>query len=208
MMKHLLTLTALLISSLAMGQWPSLPYNPDENGDGLIGVVDLQGLLANYGSEFEGAVLAEDGESAVVYMGELNRPLCELACESLPGMWQLPTLAHIGLVLDDVTESYPNSYDNTWLNKSLSSDMEVPYFRSGSDVSPPQIIAKTAVLSADWHCYCATNQLPRLEYYKCLGDGSDAIEECEACVNSRLSEGWQLLPPASANVQDLWRWVE
>ena len=63
-MKHLLTLTALLISSLAMGQFPNLPYNPDENGDGLIGVVDLQGLLANYGNEFASAVVSEDGESS------------------------------------------------------------------------------------------------------------------------------------------------
>ena len=41
-------------------QFPSLPYNPDENGDGLIGVV-LQGLLANYGNEFASAVISEDG---------------------------------------------------------------------------------------------------------------------------------------------------
>ena len=50
-MKNLLTISALLVSSLAMGQWPSLPYNPDDNADGLIGVADLQALLANYGNE-------------------------------------------------------------------------------------------------------------------------------------------------------------
>ena len=53
-MKHLLTLHALFrSSSLPMGQnLDHLPYNPDDNGDGLIGVADLQGLLANYGNEF------------------------------------------------------------------------------------------------------------------------------------------------------------
>ena len=44
-MKHLLTLTALLISSLAMGQ---MPYNPDSNGDDLNGAEDLQSFLAVY----------------------------------------------------------------------------------------------------------------------------------------------------------------
>ena len=51
-MKHLLSFTALLISSLAMGQFPNLPYNPDENGDGLIGVSDLQSLLSVYSLPF------------------------------------------------------------------------------------------------------------------------------------------------------------
>ena len=51
-----------------------LPYNPDENGDMLIGVVDLQALLANYGLEFSSAVLSEDGESAITYMGDMAHP--------------------------------------------------------------------------------------------------------------------------------------
>ena len=44
-MKHLLTLTALLISSLAMAQ---MPYNPDSNGDDLIGSEDLLTFLGVY----------------------------------------------------------------------------------------------------------------------------------------------------------------
>ena len=45
MMKHLLTLTALLVSSLAMAQ---MPYNPDSNGDDLIGSEDLLTFLGVY----------------------------------------------------------------------------------------------------------------------------------------------------------------
>ena len=41
------------VSLGAAAQFPNLPYNPDENGDGLIGVVDLQGLLALYGVELD-----------------------------------------------------------------------------------------------------------------------------------------------------------
>ena len=63
---HPRTLAALLFVALtteSAAQSFPLPYNPDENGDGLIGVADLQGLLSNYGSEFSGAVISEDGES-------------------------------------------------------------------------------------------------------------------------------------------------
>ena len=49
MMKHLLTLTALLVSSLAMAQ---MPYNPDGNGNGLIDVSDLQTFLSVYNQPF------------------------------------------------------------------------------------------------------------------------------------------------------------
>lgn len=44
-MKHLLTISALLVSSLAMGQ---MPYNPDSNGDDLIGATDLISVLGLY----------------------------------------------------------------------------------------------------------------------------------------------------------------
>ena len=89
-----------------------LPYNPDENGDGLIGVVDLQGLLSNYGSEFSGTVISEDGENAITYMGEMAYPLCAMACENLPGMWRLPTIEQLGLVWDEVNDDQgsPNTY--------------------------------------------------------------------------------------------------
>ena len=48
-MKHLMTLAALFVSSLAMAQIPTFPWNPDGNGDGLIGSSDLIGLLTVYG---------------------------------------------------------------------------------------------------------------------------------------------------------------
>ena len=62
-MKRLIALMLCAVSLGAEAQFPNLPYNPDENADGLIGVVDLQGLLSNYGNEFASAVVSEDGES-------------------------------------------------------------------------------------------------------------------------------------------------
>ena len=210
-MKHLLTLTALLISSLAMGQWPSLPYNPDDNADGLIGVVDLQGLLANYGNEFASAIVSEDGESAIVYMGGLGYPQCSAACRDLPGFWQVADLDDLGPVISTMDG---NSY--TWLrierpdiqNGGIGSDIGVAptfYYQGAND---GQVRYRASIL-AGYRCYCAAKQLPRVEFYKCVGNGSDAVEECVNCVSTKLSEGWQLLPPGGSSVvQDLWRWVE
>ena len=64
-MKHLFTSSLAVICFSTYAQFPNLPYNPDENGDGLIGVADLQGLLA-YGSEFSSAILSDNGNIAVV----------------------------------------------------------------------------------------------------------------------------------------------
>ncbi len=57
-----LTLTAatLFLGTSAFGQFPTLPYTPDDNADGLIGVADLQGLLSQYGNEFSASVLSSD----------------------------------------------------------------------------------------------------------------------------------------------------
>ena len=112
-MKHLLTLTALLISSLAMGQWPTLPYNPDENGDMLIGVADLQALLANYGNEFSSALVSEDGESALVFVGNYSYPSCAENCSVLPGHWRIASLEEIGPVYEDIV--YSPSPEVLWL---------------------------------------------------------------------------------------------
>ena len=45
-MKHLLTLAALLVSTLSLAQ--QMPYNPDANGDDYVGVDDVLGVLGVY----------------------------------------------------------------------------------------------------------------------------------------------------------------
>ena len=54
-MKSTLVLLFFLILGTAFGQFIPQPmgYNPDENSDGLIGVADLQGLLALYGNVYD-----------------------------------------------------------------------------------------------------------------------------------------------------------
>ena len=61
-MKTMLSLLFALTLETAFGQFipQQMGYNPDENGDALIGVNDLQGLLALYGQPFD------NGDSVVV----------------------------------------------------------------------------------------------------------------------------------------------
>ena len=216
-MKQLLTISALLVSSLAMGQWPSLPYNPDDNGDGFIGVVDLQGLLATYGSEFDGAIISENGESALVYVGEISHPACDNACNQLPGFWQLPRLSELTPLFEDMDSS------PVWLHqKSLENDgvtynnttSRFPVFFPTSNFSEAYVAGHHRPMST-YSCYCAAKQLPRVEYFTCKASCSDGAAALDACVNDKLIEGWYPLQSQRQQQvyndcfwQPLWRWVE
>ena len=64
-MKHLTTLLALLLSCSMLGQNFPVPYNPDDDANGLIGTPDLLSLLALFGEEFSAAVVSEDDQSVI-----------------------------------------------------------------------------------------------------------------------------------------------
>ena len=215
-------LAALLFVALtteSAAQSFPLPYNPDENGDGLIGVVDLQGLLANYGSEFSGAVISEDGESAMTFMGGMAYPLCAQACRNLPGMWEMPDIEDLGLIWDEVANT--NSSVNTWLKRNPSTQTQGTslFYSSGSGINEVQNVVQ---MDDNYRCYCAAKQLPRVEYDYCFGTSnlsnqtsalSESLNDLKACVNEKLSVGWHLLgttQPQSfdTEVQGLWRWAE
>ena len=218
-MKHFLTASAMLCSFLAAAQFPNLPYNPDENGDGLIGVVDLQGLLANYGNEFSSAVLSEDGESAITYMGEMPYPLCAQACRNLPGMWQMPQLQELGLVWDEVQPTGGNANVRTWLRGVWSSEeYNPPYYKattySNGDINVSSVVE--GIVASSYRCYCAARQLPRVEYSYCYSQGLGGLE---ICSNSKTSEGWYPMGGAATStnsgstgsthfIQAFWRWAE
>lgn len=186
-MKHLLTLTALLISSLAMGQFPKLPYNPDDNADGLIGVADLQTLLANYGQEFSSAVVSEDGESAIVYMGGMEYPQCKYSCDHLPGMWHLPEVEDLVPVWTEAT-----SQPYTWLRPSeyVSNSMgDGNAFQKLYRYASATKSNISTGYSTSRHCYCAAKQLPRVEYSYCAG-GNPSEAAFNQCISDKFADGW------------------
>lgn len=218
-MKHLLTISAFLVSSLAMGQFPNLPYNPDDNADGLIGVADLQTLLANYGQEFSSAVVSEDGESAIVYMGDMAYPQCQYSCDHLPGFWRLPNLEDLVPVWSEV---YNSSGPYTWLYSGKESLIEAsgasqaifPVFRGLSGNSNNTYVSGANAdfaVTQNMRCYCAARQLPRVEYEYCVSSSGTFMD----CCQNLVSEGWYPLNSNprvqggnGTNSQAFWRWAE
>ena len=212
-MKHVLTLTALLISSLAMGQFPNLPYNPDDNADGLIGVADLQALLANYGSTFEGAILSTDSNTAVVEVGSMNYLTCRSTCAALPGVWDIIDDNSAGLILPTLTS-------DAWLN------LQSYNYSSGSGGGAAYAYVlesdgdTDSIIDVDWDytlkCFCAAKQRPRVEWSYCEHYGAyyfDALpSNIEDCYNQKLEEGWYPLGGPSVGQssisQSFLRWAE
>lgn len=212
-MKHFLTASVMLCSFLAAAQFPNLPYNPDENGDGLIGVVDLQGLLANYGNEFASAVVSEDGESAIVYKGETGYYECKHSCNQLPGFWSLPS----GEDLVPVFSELNTNYTYTWL--SMTDFIELPYntapYYQGASSISNRGVGGTTDVGAIHRCYCAARQLPRVEYSICsyYNNGYNAsFGGHQTCAQEKVAEGWYPLNGATnsdiTGGQAFWRWAE
>ena len=217
-MKRLVALTMCALSLGAAAQFPSLPYNPDENGDGLIGVADLQALLANYGSEFASAVVSEDGESAIVYVGDMWFPQCEYACEQLPGFWQMPKLGDLTPVLSDILWPSFGPPVQTWLRTPTESFTTFYYVESANTT----VVENTNLpFVSPMRCYCAAQQLPRVEYSYCLADGAatnvngsgNEAALFQACCDDKVESGWFPLGGitkgnSQAAGQAFWRWAE
>ena len=187
----------------------------------LIGVVDLQALLANYGQEFSSAVVSEDGESAIVFLGEMAYPLCAQACKNLPGIWEVPKIEDLGLVWDEVYTSNSNVY--TWLSAPQSAEEGNFYVFKSENVSLGNDNAHRLISTPspiwNWQCYCAARQLPRVEIAQCELPSTvyDTSSGGESCMSNKTAAGWYPLggptkiPQSNGNlkpVQAFWRWAE
>lgn len=208
-MKHLFASLLTTVCFSAYAQFPSLPYNPDENGDMLIGVVDLQALLANYGQEFSSAVVSEDGESAIVYMGDLGYLECEYSCNQLPGFWTLPSAADLVPVIPELNAGEAQA----WIDKRDFDGYawdHFPYYK-GSSTTSLIGINQTYYMAYPKKCYCAAKQLPRVEYtVSARTDFETFKNECSSFVG----DGWIPLPGGSIREgsnffsQAFWRLAE
>ena len=196
-MKHLMTLVALLVSTAAVAQIPTLPWNPDGNDDQFIGMPDLLDLLTVYGQEFQNAIVAEDGESAIMYMGDMAYPLCAQACRNLPGIWQLPRLEDLGLAWESVNGAGYNATYRTWIQRASDSyEYNPPVYRSSNNYNGSNISSSVDVVEPDdaFRCYCTAKQLPRVEYSVCASSSSSSnltnAADIEVCCQQKASEGW------------------
>lgn len=184
-MNRILPLLVLMaFTTAAQAQFPYLPYNPDENSDGLIGVADLQGLLALYSQEFSGATLSNNGNIAVVEVGNgLSYYSCSAQCASLPGPWSIVDDNTVGLVLPDLQMN--GGY--AWFKAGTSSGE----YSSGQGITPSgETGPGTPVLTDNaYRCFCYAKQRPRVEYSYCSG-GDPTEEAFNQCISEKLAEGW------------------
>ena len=72
-MKNALSLACMLLAGILLSTsgfaQSSAPYNPDGNGDGMIGVTDLQDFLSTYGLAFEATSTDWSCGEAITYAG-------------------------------------------------------------------------------------------------------------------------------------------
>lgn len=220
-MKRLPHLTAVLAAFLlslgATAQDFPIPYNPDDDANGLIGTPDLLSLLALFGEEFSAAVVAEDNESAIMYMGDMAYPLCAQSCKNLPGMWEMPTIEDLGLVWSEVNSSC--CYATTWLVRPASAGNGADplwYFESdaGNTLNPSyHRVQKTASPAGNRRCYCSIKEIPKVEYAACFNaNNTSAWFEC---CQEKVAQGWIPLATnpytysdGSSSGQAFWRWAE
>ena len=72
-MKNALSLACILLAGILLStsgfSQNSAPYNPDGNGDGIIGVTDLQDFLSTYGLAFEATASTWSCGESITYAG-------------------------------------------------------------------------------------------------------------------------------------------
>ena len=179
-MNRILSLLVLLaFTTMTQAQSPYLPYNPDENADGLIGVADLQGLLSAYGSEFSSAILSDNGNIAVVEVGEMDYYRCRSTCASLPGAWSLVNENSVGLILNQIGGGV-----DAWFEPMYTESWQSEAFRISGSGNPNPVGAPY-----DYQCFCYAKQRPRVEYSYCSG-GAPSEEAFNQCISEKLAEGW------------------
>ncbi len=206
-------LAAVMLSFEATAQDFPIPYNPDDDANGLIGTPDLLSLLALFGEEFSAAVVAEDNESAIMYMGDMAYPLCAQSCRNLPGLWETAGVIDLGLVWNEV---YSTGTDIiTWLRPSIPSGVPGA-FRSNDESSyiHHEAFSEYMFIAREARCYCSIKEIPKVEYTHC------GNTNFSSCVNDKVAAGWQLLGGISSNqanttgnysgalYQAFWRWAE
>jgi len=217
-MKRLIALTMCAVNLGAAAQFPNLPYNPDDNADGLIGVADLQALLANYGSEFSSAILSEDGESAITFLGEMGYFECNQSCRELPGFWELSSSTDLALVAEDLNIS---DYTYTWIPRDLvNSQWNNYYYYQGHSSVVGSRLYETQYPRSSYRCYCSAMQLPRVEIAQCELPSTvyDTSSGGESCMSNKTAAGWyplggptKIVQPSNGalkSVQAFWRWAE
>ncbi|MGY8942108.1 MAG: hypothetical protein ACKVJH_08765 [Flavobacteriales bacterium] len=188
-MKYLMTLMALVVAVTA-GAQVTYPWNPDSNADEFIGFNDILDILAVYGAEFspENLICNTDSSSVIVYTGEMRFAECVRSCYELSGNWEIPS--RMELYRFDIAELQDGP---TWIN-SIGLEHYMPFANTTYQYIIETGYGGAAALSysqntIEEHCYCYTEERPKLEYDYCFGSEPTNSVFLE-CVEDKLADGW------------------
>ena len=192
-----------------------LPYNPDSEPDGYIGVGDVLELLVMFGQTFtpDGIYVNDDSTHVLMDMGSMTYPECEYTCQfALPGFWRVSTLADLGAAWETAQA------EEAWISmKDVQlHGLQVSYITTAYADEVANGTQTTPQLNANHSCFCATHERPKVEYSYCYGDALNGIQ---GCCDEKVQDGWYPLgslinsnPYAAENhtrlSQAFWRWAD
>ena len=227
-MKHLLACLAILAAFNVTAQVDGfqLPYNPDSEPDGYIGVNDILEVLSIFGSEFNLPVMNNDSTSAIVEapftndqtLGA-NRSIhgCRAYCKSLPGNWRATTITDIEehweviFPASSSTTVWVNDPSNQYEQRSMSLAPDVCDQPTTTCGRPGSVLNLASNVNPK--CFCATHERPKVEYSICKNTVYQG--PFEQCCSSKVAEGWYPLStnPVSGGSsaefgQAFWRWAD
>ena len=217
-MKHLLACLAILAAFNVTAQVDGfqLPYNPDVEPDGYIGVADILELLVMFGSEFEVASLSSDSSSAIVLVDEnINYWACGKACNQLGRGWSMLDKSDVQAHYDQIgISNNPIGLKEIWLDSDHLESIQVivKHPNSSNFLNAGIINTSDNYGKITWGnmCYCTAKVRPEIEYQVVFGTNSNAIQ---ANVQLALQEGWMVLGGASVSgtadsYQTMWRYAD
>jgi len=186
-MRHLLACLAIIAAFNVTAQVDGfqLPYNPDVEPDGYIGVADILELLVMFGSEFSpnNVQLSSDSSSLAIEVSSNSTWFeCVSHCQTLDGSWRVMTESDIGrnwgLMVDNdwYWVEYPDAYPNS------------PFLKSAVQKNYGNYLASAQVYE-NHRCICITHERPKVEYSYCTG-GTPNESGLNQCISSKLADGW------------------
>jgi len=223
-MKHLLACLAILAAFNVTAQVDGfqLPYNPDSEPDGYIGVGDILEVLSIFGSQFspDDIYTNDDSTHIVMNVGSMTYPECEYTCQfTLPGSWRVATIADAGGAWPEIMNDFGwiNQIDGT-MGRAESGDWRTHRFGGGSGAYKGDEIKMTQSMIATGGCYCATQERPKVELSSCtscdqIGAATPTALDIQSCVDLKVQDGWYPLGGVSASGaicinQVFWRWAD
>ena len=211
-MKNLFTCLAVFAALSVSAQSYQLPYNPDHDIDGYIGVDDILQLLATFGQEFDAAILSSDSSSAIVLTGNLSYYSCLKSCKSLGREWDM--IDSYGLAIHKDTLF---NYNSGQADLYCWTKLEGGHFDNGQEFTTrlqgtgvEQRLPWFTYAGSLHQCYCEAKVRPEIEYQVVFGTSVEAIN---TNVQLALQEGWIPLGSASCSgtadcYQTMWRYAE